>query len=169
MRKVRASYVWMAIALLVGATWIHVDFLVVIFVFFLIGLVPLLGFVFMLFLVVFVGGLTNKRAQSKREGLTGMAFVFIFVCAPLLSTRAVDRFYKYRGEALIEHLEQYRKRRGRYPATVAELDHVNPLLLPAYSYYDDTSHYAIRFKNGWMITTVFDSRSGQWVDYGWND
>ena len=159
----------MAIALLVGATWIHVDYLVIIFVFFLIGLVPLLGFVFMLFLVVFVGGLTNKRDQSKREGLTGMALVFIFVFSPLVSTRAVDRFNKYRGEALIEHVEQYRKRQGRYPATVAELDHVNKLLLPAYSYYGDTGHYAIRFRNGWMITTVFDSRSGQWVDYGWND
>ncbi len=169
MRKVRASYVWMAIALLVGVTWIHVDYLVVIFVFFFIGLVPLLGFVFMLFLVVFVGGLTNKRDQSTREGLTGMALVFIFVFSSFVSTRAVDRFYKYRGEALIEQLEQYRKRQGRYPAAVAELDHVNQLLLPAYSYYGDTGHYAIRFENGWMITTVFDSRSGQWVDYGWNN
>jgi|GEM_PF-3049405 len=159
----------MAIALLVGTTWIHVDYLVIIFIFFLIGLVPLLGFVFMLFLVVFVGGLTNKKAQSKREGLTGMALVFIFVGAPFFSTRVVDRFCKYRGETLIEQLEQYRKRQGRYPATVAQLDHVNKLLLPAYDYYGDTGHYAIRFKNGWMITTVFDSRSGQWVDYGWNN
>ncbi len=159
----------MAIALLVGATWIHIDYLVIVFVFFLIGLVPLLGFVFMLFLIVFVGGLTNKRAQSKKEGLTGMAIVLIFVFTPFVSTQVVDRFNKYRGETLIEQLEQYRKRQGRYPGNVAQLENVNKLLLPDYHYYRDTGHYTIRFKNGWMITTSFDSRSKQWVDYGWND
>jgi hypothetical protein len=54
---------------------------------------------------------------------------------------------------------------GRYPADVAELDHVNKLLLPAYFYYSQTDHYSIRFQNGWMITTGYDSRSGEWVDY----
>jgi hypothetical protein len=159
----------MAIALLVGATWIHIDYLVIIVAFFLIGLVPLLGLVFMLFLVVLIGGLINKQAQSTREGMTGMALVFIFVFSSFFSTWAVDRFNKYRGAALIEQLEQYRQRKGCYPATVAALDHVNKPLLPAYYYYGDTGHYAIRFKNGWMITTVFDSRSRQWVNYGWND
>jgi apolipoprotein N-acyltransferase len=92
----------MAIALLVGATWIHIDYLVIIFVFFLIGLVPLLGFVFMLFLIVFIGEITKKQAQSRMEGLTGMTVIFILVVSPSISTRAVDRFNKYRGNALIE-------------------------------------------------------------------
>ena len=154
----------MAIALLVGVTWIHIDYLVIIVVFFLIGLVPLLGLVFMLFLIVFIGGITKKQAQSRMEGLTGMIVIFILVVSPFISTRAVDRYNKYRGNALIEQLEQYHKRKGRYPADVAELDHVNKLLLPAY-FYHSHDHYSIRFQNGWMITTGYDSRTRAWVDY----
>jgi hypothetical protein len=155
----------MATAFLIGVTWIYVDYLVIIVVFFLMGLVPLLGLVFMLFLIVFIGGVAKNQAQSKREGLTGMAVILIFVVSPFFSTWAVGRFNKYRGNALIEQLEQYRKRKGHYPADVAELDQVNKLLLPAYFYHSQTDHYSIRFQKGWMITTGYDSRRGEWVDY----
>ncbi|MBD0257837.1 MAG: hypothetical protein ICV83_19150 [Cytophagales bacterium] len=168
MEETRASYGWMAIALLAGAFWIHIDYLVVIAAFTGFFLIPLIGLVFVLYLIIFIGGLVNNRVQSKRQGLTGLSVIIIFVVSPFLSTWVIDKFNKYRGEALIEQIELYRKYKGHYPHNVRALDD-NRLLLLTYSYHSKTEYYSISFKNGGMITTKFDSRIRKWVDYGWND
>jgi ABC-type multidrug transport system fused ATPase/permease subunit len=159
----------MAVALLAGAVWIHVDYLVVVAAFAGIFLIPLLGSVFVLYLIIFIGGFVNNRARSKRQGLTGMAMVVVFMGAPFLSTWVVDKFNKYRGEALVQQIEQYRIHKGRYPANTRALNTGSKPLLLTYSYNSKTDHYSISFKNGGMITTRFDSRTRKWVDYGWDD
>ncbi len=169
MQKTRTPYVWAAIALLAGAVWVHIHYLVVIFAFAAIFLIPLLGLVFVLYLIMFIGGLMNNRVQSKRQGLAGLVVIVIFVGSPFLSIWVMDKFNKYRGEALIEQLEQYRKDKGHYPPYIKALNNGSKPVLLTYTYNSRADHYSISFKKSGVITTRFSSRARKWVDYGWND
>lgn len=113
-------------------------------------------------LIYLIVSLLNKRIDS-RKALFAFSILPTFILAQLLAGFSVDKIQRFRSNQIIAELERIRNETGVLPEKCELIARIK------YTRLNDDEHFKLEYSRGFMVTEKYNSDTGNWKSYGWND
>lgn len=155
----KSKIILVFVTILIGIFIPFIPYLVVIEMFFLLVPFAVIGIVSLIYLVIsFV-----KEKMNSRKALFRFSILPIFIISQLVSGFIVDKIQRFRSNKVIAEIEQLKSENGIVP------DEYELIAGLEYSKMKDDENYVIEYSRGFMVTEKYNSESGKWNSFGWND
>lgn len=171
-----------------GLVWPHVDALFVAAAFAMVLIVPAVAGLTLLAAAQLVLAVWKRDPNRGRAAAAIAVPLAISLMSPTLSVATVNAVRRHEAELVVQSIELFRTKHGRYPADAREFAKLtdergvaqlrageleagsvgkNYGIRYAYLPFDDS--YLVSYPKPGLLTAEYDGRTKRWTDRGWND